>query len=488
MGAAAVALARACGYEGAGTVEFIADRRRARVLLPGDEHAAAGRAPGDRAGVRVGPRRAAAARRGGGAAGAGAGRCWRRSATRSRRGCTPRTRPTASCPRPGRCQGACAEPDGEGVRVDSGIRAGSVVGTSYDPMLAKVIAYGPDRATALDRLDRALAHVRDRGRDDQRRVHPRAARPRRRPRRRAGHRPAGARPGGAGRRAARATCSPPPSWPPPGPRTPAGPWRRALADHGEARVAGGVVTVGEQRWEGAAFAWSGDGFALRHARRRPAPVRDRARRRGRRLRLPRWPSSRGRDRTGRVRSGAGALAGSLEAPMPGTVWAVNVSNGDAVQEGDVLIVLESMKMELSITAPRAGVVEGLDAQRPATGSRSGSRCWRSWRQHGVSGHRRRPPCADRGPRRPPGARPRRRRREGARPPRRARQAAAARPRRAALRPGRAVPGAERAGRRGPLRRRRARRRRRRGHRRRSAAGRSSSLPTTPPSRAGPTTP
>jgi acetyl-CoA/propionyl-CoA carboxylase, biotin carboxylase, biotin carboxyl carrier protein len=59
------------------------------------------------------------------------------------------------------------------------------------------------------------------------------------------------------------------------------------------------------------------------------------------------------------RSGAALPEGSLEAPMPGTVWAVNVANGDAVQEGDVLIVLESMKMELSITAPRAGVVEGL---------------------------------------------------------------------------------------------------------------------------------
>ena len=46
--------------------------------------------------------------------------------------------------------------------------------------------------------------------------------------------------------------------------------------------------------------------------------------------------------------------------MPGTVWAVNVTNGDVVEEGDVLIVLESMKMELSITAPRAGVVDGLD--------------------------------------------------------------------------------------------------------------------------------
>jgi acetyl-CoA/propionyl-CoA carboxylase biotin carboxyl carrier protein len=46
--------------------------------------------------------------------------------------------------------------------------------------------------------------------------------------------------------------------------------------------------------------------------------------------------------------------------MPGTVLLVPVAEGDAVTEGDVLVVLESMKMELSITAPHAGVVAGLD--------------------------------------------------------------------------------------------------------------------------------
>jgi acetyl-CoA/propionyl-CoA carboxylase biotin carboxyl carrier protein len=49
------------------------------------------------------------------------------------------------------------EPEQEHVRVDSGIRAGDVVGGSYDPLLAKVIAWAPDRAAALRRLDRALA-------------------------------------------------------------------------------------------------------------------------------------------------------------------------------------------------------------------------------------------------------------------------------------------------------------------------------------------
>ncbi|HEY6890543.1 MAG TPA: biotin carboxylase N-terminal domain-containing protein, partial [Solirubrobacter sp.] len=47
----------------------------------------------------------------------------------------------------------------EGVRVDAAVETGSVVGTDYDSMIAKVIAYGPDRATALARLDRALAET-----------------------------------------------------------------------------------------------------------------------------------------------------------------------------------------------------------------------------------------------------------------------------------------------------------------------------------------
>jgi acetyl-CoA/propionyl-CoA carboxylase biotin carboxyl carrier protein len=52
---------------------------------------------------------------------------------------------------------ALHEPAGEGVRVDSGLVAGGVVGSDYDPMLAKVITWAPDRGTALARLDAALA-------------------------------------------------------------------------------------------------------------------------------------------------------------------------------------------------------------------------------------------------------------------------------------------------------------------------------------------
>ncbi|MCX4508933.1 ATP-grasp domain-containing protein [Streptomyces sp. NBC_01619] len=49
------------------------------------------------------------------------------------------------------------EPQGDGVRTDSGLTEGVEVSSLYDPMLSKVIAYGPDRATALRRLRAALA-------------------------------------------------------------------------------------------------------------------------------------------------------------------------------------------------------------------------------------------------------------------------------------------------------------------------------------------
>ncbi|MFF4039050.1 acetyl/propionyl/methylcrotonyl-CoA carboxylase subunit alpha [Streptomyces sp. NPDC001816] len=51
------------------------------------------------------------------------------------------------------------EPQGEGVRTDSGLSQGTEVGSLYDPMLSKVIAYGPDRETALRKLRAALAET-----------------------------------------------------------------------------------------------------------------------------------------------------------------------------------------------------------------------------------------------------------------------------------------------------------------------------------------
>ncbi|HWB71282.1 MAG TPA: hypothetical protein VG452_03625 [Egibacteraceae bacterium] len=55
---------------------------------------------------------------------------------------------------------AHVEPVGPGIRVDGGIAEGTAVGSHYDPLLAKVVAHGPDRPTALARLDRALRELR----------------------------------------------------------------------------------------------------------------------------------------------------------------------------------------------------------------------------------------------------------------------------------------------------------------------------------------
>ena len=53
---------------------------------------------------------------------------------------------------------------------------------------------------------------------------------------------------------------------------------------------------------------------------------------------------------------APAGAQAINAPMPGTILAVNVKPGQAVKRGDVLVVLEAMKMENEIMAPNDGTV------------------------------------------------------------------------------------------------------------------------------------
>jgi acetyl-CoA/propionyl-CoA carboxylase biotin carboxyl carrier protein len=358
MGAAAVTLSRACGYAGAGTVEFIATgdasefyflemNTRLQVEHPVTELVYDVDLVEQQLRVAAGEPLAL------------------EQSSLVPRGHAVEARLYAEDPAAGFLPSTGTvrvyrEPSGPGIRVDSGIRAGSVVGTSYDPMLAKVVAHGPDRATALARLDRALASFAIAGvttnaafsrallaRDDVR----------------AGEQDTGL----LERVLAELAVAPPEDLAAAamvaaaGSASPAGPWRRALDGLGEARVGGGRVTIGDRSWAagepraaiGAGVAGEAyimlDGIQRRYA---VAAAEDAVwvARDGHHLKL----------RTARrARRGAGAAAGSLEAPMPGTVLLVHVADGDAVAEGDVLLVLESMKMELSITAPHAGTVAGL---------------------------------------------------------------------------------------------------------------------------------
>jgi acetyl-CoA/propionyl-CoA carboxylase biotin carboxyl carrier protein len=248
------------------------------------------------------------------------------------------------------------------VRVDAGIRTGTDVGTDYDPLLAKVVAHAGDRPTALRRLDRALAELELLGvatnaaftrallaRDDVR---------------------AGELDTGLLERVLAEPIAPPPPdllaaaavarflADTAGLSTPPGPWRRLLEGHGEVRVRGDEVVAAGRSWRWAA---SGDGagggslrLVLDGVSRRYAIAHDRD---------VVWVGRDGHQLEARaeraLRSATGAAAGSLEAPMPGTVLAVHVADGDRVAEGDVLLVLESMKMELPIAAPHVGTVAGL---------------------------------------------------------------------------------------------------------------------------------
>ena len=71
-----------------------------------------------------------------------------------------------------------------------------------------------------------------------------------------------------------------------------------------------------------------------------------------------------RRRRERVRQGGGAAGGAdaVVSPMQGTVLAVPVSDGDTVEPGQVICVVEAMKMENEVHAHRAGIVESLSVE------------------------------------------------------------------------------------------------------------------------------
>jgi acetyl-CoA/propionyl-CoA carboxylase, biotin carboxylase, biotin carboxyl carrier protein len=239
-----------------------------------------------------------------------------------------------------------------GVRVDAAVETGSVVGTDYDSMIAKVIAHGRDRRTALARLDRALADTAVLGLE-----------------------------------------------------TNVGFLRTLLADE---RVRSGAIDTGLiGRLERPQAPLSDEEVARAAAAVALAAAAERAgddpfeRRDGWRLageRAPSYwklsvdggepldvvlePQIKGPGPFRFARDGRGAwLAyegwtwhvteataedvhdahadGELRAPMPGSVLVVPVSVGDTVAAGQTVVVLESMKMELSLAAPLAGTVAEL---------------------------------------------------------------------------------------------------------------------------------
>jgi acetyl-CoA/propionyl-CoA carboxylase, biotin carboxylase, biotin carboxyl carrier protein len=233
-----------------------------------------------------------------------------------------------------------------GVRVDSAIREGTEVGTAYDPMLAKVIAHGSNRDQAFDRLECGLGDLQLLGVTTNA-VFTRAMLAR--PDVRRGDQDTGLleRVLGDFDGSVPDDLLPTAALAAAGTANPNGPWRRVF-DAGEVRIQAGSVRHGDRLWTAAVHRLGDrsatielDGVVRHYA---TAAEDDTI-----------WIS---RDafqlevRTFRAdRTGAGHGAGSLEAPMPGTVLQVNVSDGDHVAAGEVLLIIESMKMELSISAP-----------------------------------------------------------------------------------------------------------------------------------------
>ena len=64
--------------------------------------------------------------------------------------------------------------------------------------------------------------------------------------------------------------------------------------------------------------------------------------------------------------GADAIENDIFAPMPGVILSVDVKEGDSVEEGDTLCVLEAMKMENALLSPRDGVIKSIEVSTADT--------------------------------------------------------------------------------------------------------------------------
>jgi acetyl-CoA/propionyl-CoA carboxylase biotin carboxyl carrier protein len=212
-------------------------------------------------------------------------------------------------------------PSGPGVRVDAGVEAGSVVGGNFDSLLAKIIVTGATRAEALDRARRVLDETIIEG---------------------------------------MATALP---------------FHRLVVR--DPAFTADPFTVHtrwiETEWSGEVPAFA-DAAAAAPAAERETVVVEVG---GRRLEVtlpahltgtataspPRAPARRPRSGAGSAASGS---AEALAAPMQGTIVKIAVQDGDTVAEGDLIVVLEAMKMEQPLQAHRAGTVGALSVEVGAT--------------------------------------------------------------------------------------------------------------------------
>ena len=290
---------------------------------------------------------------------------------------------------------ALREPDLPHVRVDSGLAAGSAVGSAYDPMLAKVIAYGPDRAAALRRLDAALAGttvlgvttnisflrtlLRDpdvaAGRLDTSLAERIAA-----------DLPAPAAPDevlaaaalaellAGERRSGTGTWDIPDGW-----RVGEHAWTtlrlaarsgadepvtvrvRGLARAAQVAVGDGVPAVGHAEWDrDGTLVVTWNGRTGRYACARVMAAADRT---------VIWLGRDGQawavaeeEPLAPARDERAAGDGVVRSPMPGTVRAVRAIVGEKVRAGQPLLIVEAMKMEHTLNAPGDGVVSQLTVE------------------------------------------------------------------------------------------------------------------------------
>ena len=269
---------------------------------------------------------------------------------------------------------------GEGVRIDTGVETGSVIGLDYDPMIAKVIAWGPDRATAIDRLVGALDGSIVEGLKSNRAFLARLAN---HPAFRAGKVDTGFIPRHAD------ALAPPVEVPDAALALAAlaivldtavtgdGPFARSgfrlnLPEertirlwNGSTRFAIGVRAAGGRfrlngldtiaelgaRRDGTALVLdAGNAPITGHVIHGDAAVEVRLN--GQTFRLA--------TRAPLKAAQAGPSDGRIIAPMPGRVLAVDVTTGQTVAAGDRLLVLEAMKMEHRIAARAAGVVTAVN--------------------------------------------------------------------------------------------------------------------------------